>query len=123
MKRSVAIWLPFLAVSVLSGCYYDHEQILYKTPVCESTTTPTYAAVIVPLLNANCNACHSGAYASAGVRLDSYSYVMTYVNNGKLTGTINQGPGFIPMPLNASKLSDCNINKIQTWITAGAVNN
>jgi Fe-S cluster biogenesis protein NfuA len=44
------------------------------------------------------------------------------VTNGKLWGSINFNGGFIGMPNNGSKLSDCDIAQIGAWINAGAPN-
>jgi hypothetical protein len=48
---------------------------------------------------------------------------MKSVNNGKLMGSITWASGFSPMPKNASKMPDCEIQKIQKWIDQGALNN
>jgi hypothetical protein len=40
-----------------------------------------------------------------------------------LYGTISHSAGFLPMPQNGNKLSDCNITKIRLWVADGAPNN
>lgn len=108
---------------ILGGCYSDVESVLYPETNCSSITTSLYSADVIPILNNYCNSCHSGSFASGGIRLDGYNYVKVYVDNGKLMGSINWDGGFSPMPKDGSKLSPCNIDKIKTWIDSGAANN
>jgi len=113
---------------ILTSCYYDSEEALFGKPgstVCDTTVT-NFSTVIQPILAANCWACHSnsaGPSSGAGVLLQNYSDVKTYVLNGKLMGDIQQLSGYNQMPKGGMKLSDCEILKIQTWITKGALNN
>lgn len=107
----------------LSACYNDKEIILYPESNCTTPTTAAYGADVVPLLNQHCNNCHTGSFASGGVRLDSYAEVKKYVDNGRLMGSIQWQSGFSAMPKNGTKLSSCNIGKIQVWIASGAANN
>ena len=82
-----------------------------------------YAANVQPILQANCYVCHGNGNVEGGISLDTYSKAKTLADNGKLIGVISHAAGFSPMPKNASKLSDCNINKIRNWINRGALNN
>ena len=109
---------------LLSGCYYDKEELLYPGGAdCNDIVQPAFSKDILPLLNLKCNNCHKGNYASGGIRLDSYDQVMTSVNNGGLMGSVSHTSGYSAMPKNGSKMSGCEINKIQAWIDAGALNN
>ena len=90
------------------------------------TTNMQYAANIAPIIQANCFACHSNASVStsgAPFSLEGYSNLKARVDDGKLLGAITHASGFVPMPQGGPKLSDCNINKISSWINAGAPNN
>lgn len=115
----------FVALAlVLAGCYYDKEAILYPASgTCIEVPNPTFRTDILPILNARCNNCHAGSAPSADIKLDTYTDVMPYVNSGSLMGSINHASGFSAMPKNESKLNPCQIQKIQNWITTGAVNN
>lgn len=115
------IIVGLLAIT-LDGCYTDVESVLYPETNCTPGTRSQYTADVIPILNTYCNSCHSGTFASGGIRLDGYNYVKIYVDNGKLMGSINWEGGFSPMPKDAGKLSLCNIDKIKTWIDAGAIN-
>lgn len=116
----------FIFASVLllvNGCYYDKEAILYPETNCIPPASPSYQVDVAPVMIQYCVSCHSGNFASAGVKLDSYPEVIKYVNNGQLVGTITWASGYSPMPKNGNKLSSCNIGKIQAWIAAGSPNN
>lgn len=116
--------LIILLVSIsVSGCYYDHADLVYPQATC-SLTNVTYSSSVVSILSANCYSCHSGsAVNGGGIKLDSYTSLKTYQSNGQLMNSINHTGGIAVMPLNGSKLSACEINTIQTWITNGTPNN
>jgi cytochrome c551/c552 len=107
--------------SSLSGCYYDVEEELYG--FCDSTNV-TYSTTINNIVNSyGCVGCHSGAGASGGVVLNTYTGIKSKVTDGRLMGSINHVAGFSPMPQGGAKMSQCDINKIQAWVAAGAPNN
>lgn len=83
-----------------------------------------YNADIQPILNNFCVGCHA-ANSAPRVDLSNYSSVKNYIvnNPGNFENYINGSNGFSLMPFNGAKMSDCNINKIQSWINAGAPNN
>ncbi len=118
MKYPGIILLLFIVF--MQGCYYDNKDILNPGTGCD-TTIVTYSASVNPVLTAYCVGCHSGANAPLGVNLETYPNVK--LQTGKLFGSVNHSPGFIPMPKNENKLSDCNIAKIRKWVAAGAPNN
>src|SRR5687767_24772 len=78
---------------------------------CDSTIF-SFAAVIKPIITNNCQGCHSGITASAGIDLTTYSGVKAKVTDGRLWGAVNHFTGYSPMPKNAPKLTDCDITKI-----------
>jgi len=121
MLKRLFFYLSFL---VLTGCYYDNEELLYPGSAnCTVPATSTYSADVSPILNNRCVSCHSGVSPSGGITLNSYQEVTKYVNNGSLMGSINHSSGYSAMPKNTGKLSSCDIQKIQVWIDAGALNN
>jgi mono/diheme cytochrome c family protein len=115
-----------LIISLLvSGCYYDKEEILYPAGACTSAGS-TYSGTVSPILNARCNSCHSSAAApSSGgnIVLDNYNSVKIQASNGKLLGSINHAGGFSPMPKGNAKLNSCEIAKVTNWVGSGAPNN
>jgi cytochrome c5 len=122
---SPSIRIAFLVSSLLlSGCYYDKEEVLYPgSTQCTVPETPMFSSDVAPLLNSKCNSCHSGSSPSAGIILSSYAEVIKYVNNGSLMGSIKHASGYSAMPKNSTKMSTCEIQKIQNWIDNGALNN
>ena len=86
------------------------------------TTNVTYSGVIQIIMQKNCTGCHSATNAGGGIKLDSYADVKSTITSGRFYGSIIQSSGFKPMPP-GSKLSDCNIKKIKTWMNKGALNN
>lgn len=118
-KLSFILFFLFL----LNSCYYDVEEELYPYIAPDSVT---YSANVAPILQANCNACHSASAApslGSGIVLDSYSALKVYVDNGRFSGAINHESGFSPMPKGGSKLNANLLAEINTWLADGAPNN
>lgn len=122
MKKKI---LTLLAVSlfIISGCYYDKEDLLYGAATCD-TTAVTYSQTIKSILtNNSCMSCHAGTIPSGSINLETYANVKATVDNGKLYGSITHASGYIAMPQGAPSMSSCDIKKIKAWIDAGAPNN
>jgi hypothetical protein len=113
-----------LLTSALSGCYYDSQEILHPSSTtgnCD-TLNVTYNSKVLPIIQSNCYSCHSGSSLSGNVNLEGYANLKIYAGNGKLVSSITHATGVIPMPP-GSKLSDCDISTIKTWMNNGSVNN
>jgi hypothetical protein len=89
------------------------------------TTLVKYSVDIVTILQANCYSCHgSGSTSgSGGIDLSTYTKLQVYANNGYLVGNVTHAPGYIGMPYQQPKMSDCNVNKIVAWVHQGEQNN
>lgn len=125
-KRQHSPVLPVIAflLMILTGsCYYDNEEYLYPNPVDCDVTNVTYTQTIAPILENNCNACHSSASPSAGIITDNYNSLQTIINDGSFRGSINHLQGWSPMPKGGNKLNSCDLAKIDAWIDDGAPNN
>lgn len=113
-----------LCTGMITGCYYDSEDLLNPGNGNCDTNGVTYNTTVVPLLQASgCLGCHSGGAPSGNISLATHTSVKTVAQNGKLFGAINHSPGFSPMPQGGNKMSSCNIQKIKAWIDAGSINN
>ncbi|MGK0389396.1 MAG: hypothetical protein ACI94Y_002136 [Maribacter sp.] len=110
---SIALPLAFFVAS----CGDDDDD-----PNTCDTSSVTYTNSVAAILNSNCataSACH--ASSSYNGSLANYADAVAFANFGRIGGAINHDTGFEPMPnpVGTAKLSDCNIDKIETWIAAG----
>jgi len=76
---------------------------------------------IQPILNTNCIGCHNSDY-SGDVKLYDYENVIKVAKEPRFVGVISYDPNYKGMPT-SGKMSDCNINKIKSWVSQGALNN
>ena len=88
----------------------------------------TFSSTVWPIISANCTSCHSGANPENNLRLEDYNTVKAQASipagsPGSLIGAITHSSGNFPMPTDQTKLSDCNISKINKWIQNGMPNN
>jgi cytochrome c553 len=86
------------------------------------TENISFSTYIKPVL-ASCTSCHKTGNAGGGINLDSYQGVKVAALSGRLYGSIAWSQGYLAMPQGGSKLGDCTIKKIKSWIDAGAPNN
>ena len=89
---------------------------------CDPTQT-SFVANILPLIQDYCIGCHSSSRTDGGVNLEDYNHILPYVLDGQLMGTIRHDALFAVMPPSGSKISECRITQIQSWIDEGAQNN
>ena len=94
-----------------------------STPTCD-TVNMHYTADVLPILQSFCYSCHGDGSTggSGGISLDGYANLKKWADNGYLVGNITHSPGFVAMPYQLPKLSDCNINIISDWVARGAQN-
>lgn len=90
--------------------------------MCDSNVY-TYSGAVSLIIQNKCQGCHSGTGAGGGVLLDTYSNIKIAALNGKLWGAVNHLPGYVAMPQNGNKLSDCELTQIRKWIDSGALQN
>lgn len=96
-----------------------------NTVNCNCSCDPTqysFSGVIKPLIDYQCVGCHKSGSLGGNINLSGYSSIKAQVTNGKLYGSVTHATGFSPMP-QGTKLSDCQITQIKSWIDAGALNN
>lgn len=122
MVRQITRIIIVSLVVLMTSCYYDVEEELYPNIDCQ-TVDMSYSNDIVPILTSACYGCHDSQNNFGNVTVDSYQGLSDYVANGQLLGAIKHEAGFSPMPKNASKLLDCEIEKIEQWIIDGALDN
>lgn len=122
MVHKTIKFLLFLGAFFISSCYYDIEEELYPSTSC-NTAGISYINDILPIIEANCYACHTKGSIISSINLEGYEKLKIAANNGSLIGSIRYQNGYTPMPQSGGVLSDCNIKKIEAWITNGIKNN
>ena len=90
---------------------------------CSSVLNVSYSTSVYPIIKNQCLNCHTARLSEAGYNFDTFTGVMKAVNNRSLLGSIKHSSGFVGMPYNSAKISDCEITHIETWIAEGAKNN
>lgn len=121
--RYSALIILGLSLALLSACYYDKEEELYPATGTCDTTNISYAADILPVLQSNCISCHSTTLTQGNINLETYPSLSAAIASGKFSGAVNHQSGFSPMPKGGGKLSQCNLEKINHWISIGYPNN
>ena len=124
-RLKILFAFAFIYMFALNSCYYDNEEELYSSELCQ-TENMSYSTDIVPILERNCQLCHSEATAGilgAGFNLEGHSNLILHVNSGALIGSVRHSAGWSPMPKGGGKIPDCDIAKIESWINAGSPNN
>jgi mono/diheme cytochrome c family protein len=123
--KKIAILLFTLSAFSFSSCYYDKAELTYpaSATTCD-TTAVKYSVDMASIMNTNCNSCHGGtAAAGAGIVLSTYAGLKVYGANGQLLNSVLQNGTVSAMPKGGGKLSDCDINKIRSWLNKGMLNN
>ena len=121
-----------VASSCLSACSYTNSADSV-TP-CNLPLTVSYQANVLPILQQQCYRCHSAdkykVLTSSTLNMEDFASLKYYATpaNGRnnvsyLVGNIRHDDGFVKMPYDGGKLSDCEIATIQAWVDAGALSN
>lgn len=130
-KSSVSLAIAAAVIIFYSiGCSKSNDATLANgsagtpSPACD-TVNMKYAANVIPIMQASCYSCHGASNngGSGGIILDNYASLKKWADKGTLVGNITHAAGFVPMPYGQAKMSDCNINKIISWVKNGAEDN
>lgn len=120
MKKPLGVLFIVFAAWQMVGCKYDKLALAESVTTCD-TTGMTYTSSIEPIIKSNCYSCHAGtASGSFGINLDSYASLKLEAQSGELLNRLTSTDASVMMPKGGPKLSDCDINKINAWIQAGA---
>lgn len=132
LNNIIKLLVLLLIIWTIESCSKDNTVDLGSgggnpPPACDLTNV-TFSGTVMPIISANCTSCHSGPGANAGILLTNHTTVTTQASisigsPGSLLGAITHASGNTAMPFERAKLSDCNIDKIITWINAGMPNN
>lgn len=125
MKYFLQIGALLIVTLIVIQCKHDPELTGSPDPpdpdVCD-TLNVTYDGSVLPVFQANCLGCHSGANPEYGIDLTNFDHLALIIDNGSLIGSVNHAEGFYPMPKGGLKLSDCDIKKIEIWANDTVLN-
>lgn len=117
--RRLGLGTAVVLLGLAAGCSYSHGE---PAPACDvAHETITYAGVILPIFDANCRRCHGSSMAATlggGNDFSSYAAVSGYPQSS-LLGCVRHENGYLPMPRNSAKLSDCDIQRLEAWYAQG----
>lgn len=120
-KSAAALGLLFL----FSACYFDNKEELYQnlSQPCDLSNV-SFQNDIKPIMTANCSfsGCHDSNTSAGGLDLSVFSGVSSSGKSGVLLNRL-KGIGGSQMPQSAGPLSNCQIQVIQEWVSAGALEN
>lgn len=116
-KLAFSVFLVSLMMLIYQ-CKHDPETTGIPLPpepeVCD-TSNISYDNTVVPILQNQCYACHSGGTTNGGIDLSNYETVVFLAQSGTLAGVINHAEGYTNMPP-FTKLNSCEILQIEKWI-------
>jgi len=120
MKKRILFFLV-ITISLLSGCYYDKEQLLIPPKTTTGSTCMNYSFTtdVSPIVQGSCNSgigCHGAGSTNGPGALVTYTEIKNasaQVQSSVLAGR---------MPL-GSKLTSTQIQIINCWINNGGLSN
>ncbi len=87
-----------------------------------SKDTISYKNDIKYIIDSDCIGCHSTAQALGGVILDNYTDLSMWAS-ADLLNVVRQESGFPAMPRGSTKIHECKIRALETWVAQGMLNN
>ena len=89
---------------------------------CDTVGGAKFATFVQPIVQSRCQGCHNASSAGNGIKLTTYAEIKASVATGAFFGSISYSNNFSNMP-KGTKLSACELAKIDSWIKRGALNN
>lgn len=108
-----------IAMVAISSCYNDKEELLYPSSFnnVNDTTIFYYNKDIKPLINVSCAT--QGCHVAGTGRVD----LSTYIGLSNNANAVNERAVVQKNMPSSGPLSPADINKLKSWIAAGAKNN
>lgn len=123
MNTNFILRCSFFLALTSSSCVYHIEEELYPPDTCD-TLNVTYSGTILRIIEHNCYECHSNANVQVSqIPLEGYANLIIKINDGKLIRAIRHQNNASPMPKDRPALPECDILKIEKWISEGALDN
>jgi uncharacterized membrane protein len=91
-------------------------------PIICDTSNISFSNYVDSIIQSQCIGCHQPPSPSKSVLLDSHANVAIVATNGKLISVLTHASGYQLMPPGGA-LDSCTIEKIKSWVNAGAPNN
>ncbi|MEZ4892154.1 MAG: hypothetical protein R3A50_14280 [Saprospiraceae bacterium] len=88
---------------------------------CDLSTEVAFSSFINPLIANYCKGCHSGSNPNGNISLENYQDIRSIALDGRLYNSLVKSSNW--MPKGGARLDDCRLQKIQSWIDAGAPQN
>lgn len=132
LRRSGAVLAASALACCFSACSYTNSA---EAPVpCNLPQTVSYQFDVLPILKLQCYRCHSAdkykVLTSNTLNMEDFAALKNFSTpaNGRnnvsyLVGNIRHDEGFVAMPYDGGKLSDCEIALITAWVDSGAPQN
>ncbi len=124
MNKHVIIYTACTAMLLtmgLSGCYYDHEDLLYRNAASPDCTiiSAKFSTDVGPLIQSKCATagCHDAGGSAGGAVLETYTQISA------LAARINQRCVIEKTMPPGGPLSTSEIAIISCWISSGTPNN
>jgi hypothetical protein len=121
--KNLSYLLILCATIIVTASCGDKEEEPEDPSVC-NTDNLTYDNWAQDFINGNCatSGCHDANANMNAVPYSMHTYetAKNAVDDGRIIGAINRDPGFNPMPKGEAMLSDCDISKMEAWISDGA---
>lgn len=116
--------MKYLSIFALLALFFvsctNYKEDLLTDPNLCNTENLSFSADILPILNNSCSTsdCHAAGGFAPGY-LSNYDEVMIMIDNGKLLYRVGETRDMPP----SGPLTECQIEKIRSWVDAGAPNN
>ncbi len=111
-----------LLVLITFSCVsHSEEELLKQNPNNCDVSAVSYSQDISKIREDNCWLCHGNVSPSAGLDLSIYQNVSD--NSSKIKDRINRPAGDALVMPQTGPMIKCNIDKINSWIDQGALNN
>ena len=116
MKKKLLYVLT--GIIVVSGCYYDKEELLYPDGINCATVPARFSADVNPIIQSRCaiSGCHAAGSTNGRGPLTSYDLIKNAAVEIK-AAVVSK---FMPQ---GSSLTPIEIKTISCWVDAGAPNN
>ena len=113
-KDLIAAWINKGAKNYVCNANYGK---------CDTTTAISFTTFVKPIIENRCQGCHGGTIPSGNLNLTTYVQIKASAQTPAFMGSMRNKAGFSFMPKGGLSLTACELNKMETWIKRGALNN